>query len=139
MAKPGWWDVHRLLQPGSRGPDVEELQRQLMTVTAKPVDPNGRFDDKTEDAVREFQRLNGLVEDGMVGVLTHCLLFSSNYQFSVSWHTLPVTQPAATCWAASLESVLFTSWGIGRTRQTVDDLLKAYSWRGFFRGPALGA
>ena len=30
MAAPGWWDVHRQLQKGSRGADVMALQRKLI-------------------------------------------------------------------------------------------------------------
>lgn len=53
------------LRMGSRGPEVERLQKLL---NVKPVD--GDFGPKTAAAVRQFQQGHGLVADGVVGPRT---------------------------------------------------------------------
>lgn len=53
-----------LLVNGSKGVDVEELQRFL------GVEDDGWFGDETERAVIKFQKANGLVPDGKVGPAT---------------------------------------------------------------------
>jgi hypothetical protein len=50
------------LRRGSRGPLVEEIQRKLNIVPA-----DGDFGPATEAAIREFQRNNALVPDGIFG------------------------------------------------------------------------
>lgn len=55
----------------SRGEDVKTLQRALGIT---PVD--GIFGVKTDAAVREYQRKNGLVEDGIVGNATWAKLLA---------------------------------------------------------------
>jgi peptidoglycan hydrolase-like protein with peptidoglycan-binding domain len=72
---------HRLLRRGDEGTDVAVLQAvyNLMLATMNPpggpigppVDVNGRFDDRTEDAVRAIQRYFGLAVDGIVGPDTY--------------------------------------------------------------------
>ena len=53
-----------LLKRGSRGPDVELLQRML------GIAADGRFGPATERAVKAFQNKHGLVPDGKVGMYT---------------------------------------------------------------------
>ena len=53
------------LRIGSQGPEVERLQKLL---NVKP--PDGDFGPRTYDAVRDFQRGQGLVADGAVGPRT---------------------------------------------------------------------
>jgi putative chitinase len=50
-----------LLKVGSTGDDVVKLQKKL------GVDPIGKFGPKTEAAVKEWQKANGLDDDGIVG------------------------------------------------------------------------
>lgn len=54
-----------VLAKGTRGAAVEELQRLL-----KMEQIDGQFGPKTEEAVRMFQRVNGLTIDGIVGLYT---------------------------------------------------------------------
>lgn len=64
------------LREGDTGRDVEFIQRRLNRISANypgipkiyPVD--GFFDKSTTDAVRKFQEVFGLVEDGLVGRAT---------------------------------------------------------------------
>ena len=50
-----------ILRKGSRGNDVRTLQTSLNLIT------DGIFGDLTEEAVKDFQRANGLQVDGIVG------------------------------------------------------------------------
>ncbi|MCL2875236.1 MAG: N-acetylmuramoyl-L-alanine amidase [Betaproteobacteria bacterium] len=61
------------LQKGSMGDDVCWVQNQLNLYGANLV-VDGDFDPATDAAVREFQRNNDLVEDGVVGSLTRAKL-----------------------------------------------------------------
>ncbi|MEI2827390.1 MAG: peptidoglycan-binding domain-containing protein [Dermatophilaceae bacterium] len=55
---------YRDLGPGSSGPDVERLQAFLRTLGRFDGDPNGRFDRRTESAVRSFNRDRGVGDLG---------------------------------------------------------------------------
>ncbi|MBR2951862.1 MAG: peptidoglycan-binding protein [Clostridia bacterium] len=61
------------LRLGSIGSDVQRIQVQLNRISANyPAIPkiypvNGIFDESTEEAVREFQRIFSLTDDGIVG------------------------------------------------------------------------
>ncbi|MDX1979355.1 MAG: peptidoglycan-binding domain-containing protein [Bryobacteraceae bacterium] len=114
-----------MLERGSRGPDVERLQRELNRALGRRIPVTGTFGEQTEQSVREFQRLNDLVEDGRIGPLTHTALFSSNYEFAISRPPV-VQQERFTCWAAALESTLRSTWGPGRQQWTVAQLLSRY-------------
>ncbi len=59
-----------MLRLGSRGPEVVELQRRLKAAGFDPGTPDGDFGQKTDTAVRAFQRSQGLTDDGIVGTQT---------------------------------------------------------------------
>ncbi len=61
--------VSAVLVLGAAGEDVASLQAML-TAAGFPVLQSGVFDGVTEEAVRAFQRANGLVADGKVGAVT---------------------------------------------------------------------
>lgn len=69
----------RLLQRGSTGPDVIELQRQLRGLGHESIGTGGElFDARTEAAVRDFQKAAGLPpDDGVVGPLTDAALVAA--------------------------------------------------------------
>ena len=56
------------LRRGSRGPEVEQLQRAL---GFQGADVDGQFGPRTEQAVRTFQQNQGLQVDGIVGRQTY--------------------------------------------------------------------
>jgi putative chitinase len=60
-----------LLKLGSKGEEVVKLQKRL------GVDPVGNFGPKTEAAVKEWQKANGLKDDGVVGDATWSKLFGA--------------------------------------------------------------
>jgi putative chitinase len=58
-----------LLKVGSKGDDVKKLQEKL------GVEAIGTFGPKTEAAVKAWQKVNGLKDDGVVGDATWSILF----------------------------------------------------------------
>ena len=58
------------LQSGSRGPDVQLVQRQLLTAGFNPGAVDGVMGPQTVQALRQFQASRGLATDGVVGART---------------------------------------------------------------------
>lgn len=56
--------ISRVLRYGMRGEDVKKLQRKL------GIKDDGIFGKQTDTAVRQFQKKNKLVVDGVVGIIT---------------------------------------------------------------------
>ncbi len=102
MSKPGWWDVHRMLHKGHRGPDVSELQRLLVQDSGDRIPISGLFGDETEKAVKAFQQRNDLADDGLVGPVTFSILAEGIYRFQLPNPKL-IRQESFTCWAAALD------------------------------------
>ncbi|MEO0686870.1 MAG: peptidoglycan-binding domain-containing protein [Cyanobacteria bacterium J06649_11] len=57
------------LSIGMNGSEVERLQKDL-SVKGYQVGVDGNFDESTENAVKAFQKDNGLTVDGVVGAET---------------------------------------------------------------------
>lgn len=60
----------RVLRLGLRGSDVMEIQALLRKIGYNPGTIDGIFGSQTEQAVRQFQRNNGLTPDGVIGTNT---------------------------------------------------------------------
>lgn len=61
-------DTGAMTRRGARGPEVEQLQRQLNEAGARPpLELDGKFGPLTEAAVREFQTRRNIQVDGVVG------------------------------------------------------------------------
>jgi len=69
--------VAQTLQPGNRGSQVIEIQQRLRELGYFDQQPTGYFGPITTDAVRQFQRSNGLIPDGIVGQRTQSVLFNN--------------------------------------------------------------
>ena len=67
-----------ILRCGNQGKDVKYLQELLNAVNFSSLKVDGIFGVRTEAAVKEFQKKNGLVVDGIVGPQTWSAL---QYQF----------------------------------------------------------
>ena len=63
---------------GSTGDQVAAVQRALMQWGYDCSSADGIFGQKTDAAVRAFQKANGITPDGIAGPLTQAALFSSN-------------------------------------------------------------
>ncbi len=76
--KPGQTDaaVNTLLKNGSRGDAVKKLQKRLVELGYLTV-ADGVYGPKTYNAVRSFQKKNGLSADGVAGSMTQNRLYSA--------------------------------------------------------------
>ena len=64
------------LSHGMQGEEVQKLQEALITLGYLKGTADGIYGNKTENAVRKFQRKNKLSADGLAGVKTKELIFS---------------------------------------------------------------
>ncbi len=62
------------MRPGDRGDAVSALQEKLITLKFYESQPDGIYGAGTENAVRQFQRANGLAADGIAGEKTQAAL-----------------------------------------------------------------
>jgi hypothetical protein len=85
----------------------------------------GNFDAETAKAVMAFQERWGLVADGKVGPVTLSILMEGTYRFLVR-HPPRIVQPLDTCWAASMQSALESTWAGLHPHKTIADLVKEY-------------
>jgi N-acetylmuramoyl-L-alanine amidase len=72
-------DTDSRLRRGAEGPEVTDVQRRLQRIRNHVVTVNGLFDQPTEQAVRQFQRLRGLPADGVVTQETWRILVEAGY------------------------------------------------------------
>lgn len=63
-----------VLEVGSRGNDVVKVQKRLIQYDYLKGEADGRYGEATRDAVRLFQKRNGLTVDGKVGPSTAAAL-----------------------------------------------------------------
>lgn len=68
----------RTLRKGDQGDDVTAMQKKLAELGYLSGKADGKFGNKTENAVRAFQKRNGLMVDGIAGNATLSTLSSSN-------------------------------------------------------------
>lgn len=68
-------DISTRLKPGSGDGNVDKLQELLKTAGFFAGDVYGSFDSRTEDAIRAFQRSEGITADGRPGEKTLLLLY----------------------------------------------------------------
>jgi peptidoglycan hydrolase-like protein with peptidoglycan-binding domain len=67
-----------LLKTGARGQEVINLQEALnyhLPLALPPLEVDGKFGNLTLGRVKQFQKLRGLKDDGIVGPLTHGALY----------------------------------------------------------------
>jgi peptidoglycan hydrolase-like protein with peptidoglycan-binding domain len=63
---------------GDKGTDVKEIQERLKELKYFSGSATGEFGEKTESAVKAFQKRNGLSTDGNIGEHTRDILFSED-------------------------------------------------------------
>lgn len=67
----------RVLKKGMTGSDVKELQTNLNALTYSCDTVDGDFGSKTEEAVKKFQKIQGLVVDGQYGAKSHAAMVAA--------------------------------------------------------------
>ncbi|HVE59164.1 MAG TPA: peptidoglycan-binding domain-containing protein [Pyrinomonadaceae bacterium] len=122
-AESGWWSVNRLLKAGRNGADVLKLQKALKNNWGLDVNLTSRYDEKTVEAVKKFQKDSKLEEDGIAGPFTQAMIFESNYSWGLPKPRI-IQQQLSTCWAAAYQSAL-PFWR-GRPRMNVAKLLDEF-------------
>lgn len=65
---------HETLRPGDEGDAVADLQTRLQALNLYDGEISGVYDDQTIQAVKRFQKENGLTPDGVCGTMTLELL-----------------------------------------------------------------
>lgn len=75
---------HYTVSEGASGPDVESIQQRLAEL-GYAVSADGSFGPSTTAAVKYFQRMNGLAEDGNVGSSTREALYSQDAEPSAEY------------------------------------------------------
>ena len=83
-----------ILSIGSRGDAVRKLQGELKAAGFSPGAVDGQFGKATADAVKAFQKANGLTVDGQVGNATLRKLQQDGFDPPVTPPTTPVTPPS---------------------------------------------
>lgn len=68
-------EQYTTLRPGMRGEEVAKMQQALIDLSYLKGNADGIFGNKTENAVRKFQKANGLKVDGIAGKQTLTLLY----------------------------------------------------------------
>lgn len=63
-----------VLRNGFRGPDVKELQERLNKALGTKLDVDGAFGQKTEEALKQFQKKNSIPDTGVYDEQTHAAL-----------------------------------------------------------------
>lgn len=111
------------VQFGSRGFPVAKLQLQLNLKKAliPLLEVDGIFGPLTQNAVKAFQRKQGLVPDGIAGPLTQAAA-SEGLSITAVDHGLKlITQPTpTTCWAASTASMTHSTVAAVKAKTPAD-------------------
>lgn len=68
--------AYQTLEYGSRGTEVKELQKALLSLGFDPNGTDGKFGSGTKAAVKAYQKARGLTADGKAGNLTLSLLYA---------------------------------------------------------------
>ena len=84
------------LTKGSKGTEVEELQKLLNDAGGYNLKTDGIFGDKTLAAVKDYQTKNGLTVDGIAGTNTMTKLKGTGATPSTTPSAAPVTNTATT-------------------------------------------
>ena len=92
-----------VLRKGTRGLAVTRLQERLVALGYYSVTPDGIYDDDDIAAVRAFQQKSGLTVDGVAGLETQLMLYSSN---AISAIATPAPSAAVTASGANTSVTL---------------------------------
>lgn len=84
-------EIPSLRKNGDSDLEVSRIQRRLQTLEYIYTAPDGAYGDATETAVRDFQKRNGLSQDGVAGEDTLRVLFSEDALKALKPYVLKVS------------------------------------------------
>ncbi len=98
-----------VMQNGTRGVAVKKLQERLVALGYYQIVPDGIYDSNDIQAVRSFQKKNGLKADGVAGLETQVLLYSNYAQnnFTPAPTSISTPEPVPTVTPDATEDVEF--------------------------------
>jgi peptidoglycan hydrolase-like protein with peptidoglycan-binding domain len=119
-----------LLQPGSRGAEVTELQAALKLLGYYDGSVDGFYGDTTVTAVSRFQQAAGLDKDGVVGTATWDRLFPASVSDLPASTPFPVPmspqpEPAPTASPATIDFPILRIGSQGAAVTRLQERLKA--------------
>ena len=127
--------VPKSLQKGFTGSDaVRAVQKRLKELGYYKGSADGDFGPATEDAVKAFQKANGLTADGAAGEQTQRVLYGGNAK-AANVKTTAAPQQAATATAAPATSGTLK---VGSTGTDVQTLQQKLIELGYLKGSADG-
>ena len=138
MAVPALAYQETTLYNGCRGEGVRAMQQALINLGYLHGNADGIFGIQTEEAVRAFQRSNGLTADGLAGTRTLSALGSAPNSGSAP--AAEASAPAATQAAAPARTSQYkdTTLYNGCSGEEVRALQQALTDLGYFKGTADG-
>ena len=86
---------------GSRGEEVRRLQQALIQLGFLSGSADGVFGNKTEEAVRKFQKANHLEADGLAGKKTQAILFAADTVNASAGSSSSAASPASVAESAA--------------------------------------
>ena len=129
------------LRNGSQGAAVETVQQRLKTLGYLTGSVDGTFGNGTEKAVREFQSINGLTVDGVVGARTMEKLMSSSAKpkpAAKSDTSKATAMPRPKTYTASTPSASYGYLAPGNSGGSVTKLQNRLISLGYLSGKATG-
>ena len=143
MLMPAYAYESSTLYNGCRGEDVRELQQALIDLGFLKGGADGIFGNKTENAVRSFQKKNKLSVDGLAGEKTRNLAISKAAGKTKTPSQSSAQASAQTAASSSVSSGLlfggdYTTIRIGEKGPRVKTLQQSLITTGFLRGSADG-
>lgn len=124
-----------VIRSGVRGQAVTQLQQRLMALGYYTCAADGVYDADDIQAVRAFQQKNGLTIDGVAGLLTQQVLYSSYaLPATTAALTLPTAAPTLTPAATPVTETL----GTGSRGPAVTQLQNKLKSLGYLSGTADG-
>lgn len=143
MLMPAYAYESSTLYNGCRGEDVRELQQALIDLGFLKGGADGIFGNKTENAVRSFQKKNNLSVDGLAGEKTRNLAISkaagkTKTSSQSSAQASAQTAASSSVSSGSLFGGDYTTIRIGEKGPRVKTLQQSLITTGFLRGSADG-
>ena len=126
------------LRAGMRGEEVKKLQQALIDQGYLSGTADGIFGTHTENAVRKFQKKHNLKADGLAGLKTQEVLYSSSSSGSASAAAVPTPASSSGSSASSVSAGSSSSLRVGDRGDQVRSLQEALIQLKYLSGSADG-